>query len=171
MRLFSMIVYLIRAVLRLNRGDPGILSAELELEESPRSLNGCDSLLMPQIQKDFPDYDPELAKTYVRGYLKDQLGHHPGFSIHNVVIAKYLRSGAQKCIVFQAALCWLENGRKLQKRYALNYTYMLPDGTTAANCPNCGGALGYGVQECPYCGSRVVNALKNTWTFTEMKEC
>ena len=125
MRLFSMIVYLIRAVLRLNRGDPGILSAELELEESPRSLNGCDSLLMPQIQKDFPDYDPELAKTYVRGYLKDQLGHHPGFSIHNVVIAKYLRSGAQKCIVFQAALCWLENGQEVPFRSVLELLMLI----------------------------------------------
>lgn len=170
MRLLSMLLYLIRAVLRLSRSDSGFLSSELEIEESPRSLNGCDSLLLPQIRKDFPDFDPELAKTYVRNYLKENLSAHSGLTIHNVVIAKYLRSGAQKCIVFQAALCWPEGGRKIQKRYALNYTYLLQDGTTAANCPNCGGALGYGERECPYCGSCVANSLANNWTFTDMKE-
>ena len=171
MRGISLFFRLIRMFLGFRRGDLQLLSSELELEESPRSLNGCDSLLIPKILHDFPDFDITLAKTYVRNYLKDRLSKHRDLTIHNVVIAKYLPSGAQKTIVFQAALCWTESGKKVQKRYELNYTYLL-DGDTevAANCPNCGGALGYGVNECPYCGSRVANALGNTWTFTEMKE-
>ena len=171
MRGISLFFRLIRMFLGFRRGDLQLLSSELELEESPRSLNGCDSLLIPKILQDFPDFDITLAKTYVRNYLKDRLSKHRDLTIHNVVIAKYLPSGAQKTIVFQAALCWTESGKKVQKRYELNYTYLL-DGDTevAANCPNCGGALGYGVNECPYCGSRVANALGNSWTFTEMKE-
>lgn len=171
MRRISLFFRLIRMFLGFRRTDLQLLSSELELEESPRSLNGCDSLLMPKILQDFPDFDVTLAKTYVRDYLKNKLANQKNLTIHNVVIAKYLPSGAQKTIVFQAALCWTESGKKVQKRYELNYTYLL-DGDTevAANCPNCGGALGYGVNECPYCGSRVANALGNTWTFTEMKE-
>ena len=171
MRMFSLILRLIRMLLAFRRADLQLLSSDFEIEESPRSLNGCDSLLMPQILKDFPDFDANLAKTYVWDYLKDQLSGHSDLTIHNVVIAKYLRSGAQKCIVFQAALCWMEGGKKAQKRYELHYTYLLRgDSEVAANCPNCGGALGYGVRECPYCDSRVANALGNMWTFTEMKE-
>ena len=171
MRRISLFFRLIRMFLGFRRTDLQLLSSELELEESPRSLNGCDSLLMPKILQDFPDFDVTLAKTYVRDYLKNKLANQKNLTIHNVVIAKYLPSGAQKTIVFQAALCWTESGKKVQKRYEMNYTYLL-DGDTevAANCPNCGGALGYGVNECPYCGSRVANALGNTWTFTEMKE-
>ena len=36
---------------------------DFELEESPRSLNGCDGLLIPQILKDFPDFDPDHANS------------------------------------------------------------------------------------------------------------
>lgn len=140
--------------------------------ETPRSLSGCDSLLLPKILKDFPDFDANLAKTYVREYLEEKLGAHDGFTIYNVVIARYLPTGAQKTIFFQAAVSWKEKGKTQQKRYELHYTYLLrsADATVASNCPNCGGALGYGVTVCPYCDSRVANVLGNTWTFTEMKE-
>lgn len=170
MRGLSIIIRLLRMLLGLRRQDLSLLSSELEIEEAPRSLNGCDSLLLPQIQKDFPDFDVSLAKTYVRDHLKEMLSDRSGLTVHNVVISRYLRSGAQKCIVFQAALSYQDNGRKVQKRYELNYTYLLPSGTTAANCPNCGGALGFGQRECAYCGSAVANALANNWTFTEVRE-
>lgn len=150
----------------------GLLS-NLELEESPRSLNGCDTLLLPQILKDFPDFDVHQCKAIVKDYLTQTLGSRSGFEIHNIVIARYLPSGAQKTIVFQAAVSWLAQGKRAQKRYELQYAYRLSGSDTliAANCPNCGGALGYGVTVCPYCDSRVVNVLGNTWEFTELKEC
>ena len=157
-------------------GRPDILGALKEVDtahlDTPRSLNGCDSLLMPQILKDFPDFDGPLAKTYVRDLLQERFGHQRNFTIHNVVIAKYLRSRAQKTIVFQAATCHQENGKPVQKRYDLHYTHLLASGaeSVAANCPNCGGAIGYGVINCPYCGSRVANVLGNTWKFTEVTE-
>lgn len=141
-------------------------------DQSPRSLNGCDNLLMPQILKDFPDFDENLAKTYARDILNRKFGHLDGFTIYKVVFAQYLRSAAQKTIVMQAAASFHENGKKTQKRYNLHYTYILSGSseTVAANCPNCGGALGYGVTVCPYCDSRVANILGNTWKFTEILE-
>lgn len=141
--------------------------------ETPRSLNGCDTLLMPQILKDFPDFDADLAKTYVRDVLRERFGHLEGFTIHKVVIARYLRSAAQRTIVFQAATCYRENKQTVQKRHDLHYTHLLSsasDCAVAANCPNCGGAIGYGVSTCPYCGSRVANVLGNSWKFTEVRE-
>lgn len=157
-------------------GRPDILGALEEIDtahlETPRSLNGCDTLLMPHILKDFPDFDAPLAKTYVRNLLKERFGRQSHFTIHNVVISKYLRSSVQKTIVFQAATCHKQDGQTVQKRYDLHYTHILSSGaeSVAANCPNCGGALGYGVSVCPYCDSRVANVLGNTWKFTEVKE-
>lgn len=171
MKIWNIIIRILNLLSWFNPKELRQLASDLEIEESPRSLNGCDSLLMPKILKDFPDFDATLAKTYVREYLKDKLSDHSDLTIHNVVIAKYLPSEAQKTIVFQAALCWMEGGKKLQKRYELNYTYLITGSSeVAANCPNCGGALGYGINVCPYCDSRVANALSNKWKFTEMKE-
>lgn len=145
---------------------------DTEAGNAPRSLNGCDSLLLPQILRDFPDFDIHLAKTYARDYLRETLGSKEGFTIYNVVMARYLPSAVQKTIVMQAAVSWRENGKQAQKRFDLNYTYLLSgrEKNVAANCPNCGGALGYGVTVCPYCDSRIANVLGNSWQFTEMKE-
>lgn len=147
-------------------------SIETEAETTPRSLNGCDSLLLPQILGYFPDYDPALAKTYAREYLIKELGHHTGFTVHNIVIARYLSSAAQKTIVFQAAVSWQEQSKTLQKRFALDYAYILgqAESSVAANCPNCGAPMGYGESECSYCCSRVANVLGNTWRFTQLRE-
>lgn len=149
-----------------------ISELDTEAEQTPRSLSGCDSLLLPKILEDFPDYDVVYAKTCVREYLKARFQECQDFQIHNVVISRYLPSAAQKTIVFQAAVSWLEEGRRYQKRYELNHTFLLDQDalSIAANCPNCGGAMGYGMQECPYCGSRVANVLGNTWKLTELIE-
>ncbi len=140
--------------------------------DQPRSLSGCDSLVMPEILRDFPDFDCTQAKTLARNFLKNKLSQKKDLQIHNIVIAKYLRSEVQKTILFQAAASFRENQNKLQKRYNIAYTYAIAGDqpSVAANCPNCGATLGYGVSVCSYCGSRVVNVMGNTWKFTEITE-
>ena len=166
----------IRSFSRRVFGKPDLLEALAELDaegrNTPRSLNGCDSLLLPKILQDFPDFDATLAKTYVQKYLKDALGTKPGFTVHKTAIAKYLPSGAQRTIVYQAAVSWTEAGKREQKRFDVHYTHLLSssEDSVAANCPNCGAALGYGVTVCPYCDSRVANVMGNCWTITQCTE-
>lgn len=146
--------------------------ADVQNQDHPRSLSGCDQLLIPQILEDFPDFDVTMAKNYARDYLKKKLADKNQLTIYNLVLSRYLRSAAQKTIVFQAAVSYYSGGEKLQKRFDLHYTYLLSGeaSTVAANCPNCGGTLGYGDTVCPYCNSRVVNVMGNTWEFTFLKE-
>lgn len=156
-------------------GTTQVLSALSEMQQQeapPRSVNGCDRFVIPQILEDFPDFDPTLAKTYARDYLKKQLSASQDLQIHNVVFSRYLPSASQKTIVLQAAVSNREHGQTLQRRYDLHYTYLIATGDeqVAANCPNCGGNLGYGDTVCPYCNSRVVNVMGNTWKFTELTE-
>lgn len=148
------------------------LVSSLEREESPRSLNACDRLLMPQILRDFPDFDGNLAKTYLREHLKQTYSDRKSLTIHNVAIAKYLPSRLYKTIVFQAAVSWMEHGKKVQKRFNIDYTYLLSTAskTVAANCPNCAGAIGYGETECSYCGSRVSSPMGESWKVTNIAE-
>ena len=149
-----------------------MLSKAGEEPDLPRSLNGLDRLLLPQILGDFPDFDIHQAKTNARNYIKKQLSGHPGLHIYKVVISRYLTAQSQKTVVFQAAVSWREGEQTVQKRYELHDAFLLPseDTTVAANCPNCGAALGFGVTTCAYCGSRVVNVMGNTWHFTRMEE-
>ena len=146
------------------------VAAAQELEPEPRSVNGCDRFVIPRIVEDFPDFDATLAKTRVREYLQAQLRDRKKLRIHKIVFRDYLPAASQKTVVFQAAVEWKEEGKTVQSRYRLHYCYSIATGdkAVAANCPNCGGNLGYGDTVCPYCGSRVVNVMENTWEFTEM---
>ena len=156
------------------QGAARILSAaaEMEREEPPRSVNGCDRFVIPRILEDFPDFDPEGARAAARDYLESRLSGRQDLQIHQIVYSRYLPTGARKTVVFQASAGWRENGETVQKRYDLSYAYRMDtgDAVVAANCPNCGGNLGYGDRECPYCGSRVVAVMHETWEFTRMTE-
>jgi hypothetical protein len=145
---------------------------DMEVEESPRSLNGCDSLVIPQILRDFPDFDADQAKDLCSNYLRDQYRGKSSFTIYNVVFSQYLRSSVQKTIVMQASASYINGGKKKQIRCQVHYAYHVEtaDESIAANCPNCGGALGYGVTVCPFCDSRVANVMGNTWRFKNLQE-
>ena len=139
---------------------------------NPKSVSGMDSILLPKILRDFPDFDIDMAKSYCRDYIKEKLKEKQEITIHRVVLSEYLSSQTQKTIVMQASLAYVEDEQTVQTRYELHYTFMVDSAcdSVAANCPNCGAVLGYGQTVCAYCGARVVNVLGNTWEFTRMTE-
>lgn len=158
-------------------GNPNIskvIQQENPDETVPRSLSGMDAVYLPQIMEDFPNFNPSLAKSNVKNKLREVLAGKTDLAIHNVVIASYSRANIEKTIHYQAAVQYRESGRLRQKRYCINYTYMLPrdEGSTlSANCPNCGGVITSSSQKvCEYCDSLLVNVMGNTWEFTEVYE-
>lgn len=152
----------------------GIASGELDFEvpEEPKALNRCDSLLIPQIKRDFPDFDPEQAKTWFREYVRQHYLDADAFTTYAVGMSRYLSAGIQKTIVMQAACSYAYAGKRKQIRVEADYVYSVDtmSETIAANCPNCGGAIGYGVVNCPYCGTHVSNVMGNTWQFKNIRE-
>lgn len=143
-------------------------------EEPPKSLGGADTIYLPEILKDFPDFNSSAAKNKVKEKLKQLLSGKNQIRIHNVVISGYTRTTVERTIIYQAALEYRKNGKLIQKRYCLHYSFVLRDDkgeSIAANCPNCGGAISATNQTvCEYCDSRIVNVLGNTWTFTDIFE-
>ena len=152
----------------------GIASGELDFEvpEEPRSLNRCDSLLIPQIKADFPDFDATRAKNIFRSYVKQHYAKAPDFMIYTVGMSRYLSAGLSKTIVMQAACSYTRGKKPVQIRVEADYIYSVhtDDENIASNCPNCGGAIGYGMVNCPYCGSHVSNVMSNTWEFKNIRE-
>ncbi len=143
-------------------------------ETTPKSLNGMDPVYLPQIIRDFPDFNPTLVRTKVREKLREVLKDKQDFAIHGIVISNYTRTNVEYTIFFQAAVQYRVNGRMNQKRYCLNYSFLLATDegrTIAANCPNCGGVISSTNQKvCEFCDSRLVNVLGNSWEFTDVYE-
>lgn len=146
-------------------------ASENEDETKPRSLSGGDSLFLPMIKKDFPDFSVNAAKEAVRKYVKDFYGDADGFRIHRAAISDYIRSGAEKTVVFQCSFELRENSLLRQHRAILNYTHKQIAGEdyAAQTCPACGAAIPSGATECAYCGSRLV-MTREAWEITDMRE-
>ena len=144
---------------------------ELAQEPGPRSLNGCDSILLPKIRKDFPDFDENAIKEAARTHLAQALAGAEGLRIHNVVFSRYLSTPARKTIFLQAALELRQGGKLLQKRYELQYLYAVQAAGSgvALTCPSCGAPIGFGQTTCQYCGCRVIGAAGN-WSFGPLRE-
>lgn len=152
----------------------GFKNNEATEDNTPKSLSGMDSILIPQIKRDFPDFNVEFVKTRAKEELKKYVGNVSGFLVHNVVFNQYNKHNNTITIIMQAAAeMYDENNKKQQKRYQLNYTYMPTDDieNKLANCPNCGApAPSTGESVCAYCGSRIFITIKNSWVFTEILE-
>lgn len=144
-----------------------------QLDDRPRSLNGCESIYLPQIQRDFPDFNPTAVYTEAKRELERRFGGRESFRVHNVVISGYKRSLYEKTVVLQAALQYRENGAVAQKRYVLLYAYLVEKNGTVltSNCPNCGAPISDSTARvCEYCGSLLVNPLGGEWKFTDVSE-
>ena len=145
-----------------------------EQESRPRSLQAMDSVVLPKIMKDFPDFNATLAKTEVKDKMKEYL-KGKNVKNHGVAIVKYNSSGLQKVIMFQTALEYTEGGNKIQKRYDVDYTYMVEgdenDSHVAANCPNCGAPLAaMSSRVCRYCDTPIADVQGMVWKFTDIRE-
>lgn len=144
-----------------------------QIDDRPRSLNGCESIYLPQIRSDFPDFNPTAVYTEARRALEAKLSGKDSLKIHNVVISGYKKALYEKTVVLQAALQYREGGMLLQKRYVLLYSYLVSKNGTVvtANCPNCGAPVSdSSARVCQYCDSLLVNPLGGEWKFTDISE-
>ena len=140
-------------------------------ETTPRSLSRGDSLYLPMIEKDFPDFSLNAAKEQVRAHVRELFGGADAFRVHNTAIGDYLRSGSEKTVVFQCAYEVRENGKLRQHRVLVDYTnkQLAGEDYVAQTCPACGAAIRAGSTECAYCGSRLV-MTRAAWEITDCRE-
>ena len=50
----------------------GLMEADLQVRETPKSLAGMDSILLKKKKKDFPDFNIDVAESHIRKELKKQ---------------------------------------------------------------------------------------------------
>lgn len=142
-------------------------------DDTPKSLSGGDSLYLPMILKDFPDFDLRTAKKTVEQRIREELSSFEGVRLHRTIISGYDHTNTESFIEFQSAVEYLENGKKRQKRYVTDYSFLLTGdrGTRSAVCPHCGAEISsLHARKCDYCGSLLVNILGNEWRITSFCE-
>lgn len=205
----------------------GINQQKELLSETPRSLHAMTSVYLPQITRDFPEFDYEhykskaksvlrsyftaistkkatalteehttTLKNYVQGIIDDLNTRNVKqvFNqavIHDVEIARYIKTGATVTILFELAVgCYnyIEdaNGKvvfgdktlKTQSVYEVGLVYVQDvdkintnGDALGINCPNCGAPIKtLGTKFCTYCGTSVVEVNTRAWKFDSVRE-
>ena len=190
---------------------------ETTLEETPKTLSVKESLYLDRIQKDFPELNLDLVKSYVSeivaDYLKcletgdarelqkdctenlvaQTLSRQNGIACHDlkfhrIVISDYrvLQNAFGKAeearLTFQTACQYTaETGKKkkrkkvVQTRFEVQYSYYLKETAGGASevlrCSYCGAPVELlGAKVCRYCGNGVVDTIKRTWKFCNIRE-
>ena len=114
-----------------------IKDAQIREEETPKSLNAMDSLLLPQIMKDFPEYNSEViiarvmndAKLFYESAANGEVLFKEGVAaslLDNVVLPKDVLGGV---VVHRAALCAYD--RKQRDRLITYQASVQYEGTDA----------------------------------------
>lgn len=166
-----------RAARLFNRAEgliDDIKGAQIREQETPKSLNAMDSLLLPQILKDFPEYNRAMleervirdAKLFYESAAKGEVlftegiafslreglserlpeGVAGGIVVHRIALSSYDRHGRDKLITYQAAVQYDgEDGRHCQRRLALTYIAAYASDPTE----------NIEVIKCPNCGAPV----------------
>lgn len=197
------------------------------LSETPRSLHAMTSVYLPQITRDFPEFDYEHYKNkaksvlrsyftalhtkkasalteehtlalenYVQGIISDLNTRNVSqiFNqavIHDVQIARYIKTGATVTILFELAVgCYNyiedenhnvvfgDKSLKTQSVYEIGLVYVQDADKVNANgdalginCPNCGAPIkNLGTKFCNYCGTSVIEVNTRAWKFDSVRE-
>jgi len=139
----------------------------------PKSLSGGDSLYLPMIRRDFPDFDISHAKNVVSSRVRDELTSFDDVVIHKTVISGYKSSPLEYVVEFQTAAQYTEERRSVQKRFGCSYTFSVAGGNALASavCPSCGAPIKkHNAGTCEYCECRLVNIFDSVWEITEFCE-
>lgn len=192
---------------------------ETVLEGTPKTLSVKESLYLERIGSDFPEFNLDLAKSYVNetvtmylqcledgdtrelekncteNFVVQAASRKNGMAckdirFHRTVVSDYRvlrantgkRDAVEARMTFQTACQYTtELGKRkkrskiIQTRFELQYSYYLKDTdggvSEVLRCSYCGAPVEQvGTKVCKYCGNGVVDTMKRTWRFSDIRE-
>lgn len=133
----------------------GLKDVEFENASTPISLSGGDSIYLPKIIKDFPDYHRDIMETKVKDFLfqyysgvsskemdvtenvKRQLDSdyslnkrgvgYKDIMVHDAAICGYEKGVEQATVYYQVAGEYTKNNKKVQTKYSVSLVYLFKD--------------------------------------------
>ena len=98
-------VRLVREVVR------AIEEGEKLSETTPKSLSAMTNLYLPQILRDFPEFNWEEMQRMVEQAVREYLGQFPDIRIHRTVISGYRKHGGNSTVICETAAQYTCRGR------------------------------------------------------------
>ena len=153
--------------------------------ETPKSVSGMTSLLLPKISHDFPDFNWHEIRKSVESKIKEKLKSEGSTDIyiHKSVISAYNRGANNISVECQTALKYKNPNKKYvgeykQSRFSSEVIYMQKlddfyekDVFGAYTCPHCGAAVdNHNTGVCAYCGSKLMDLNVRIWTVENIQE-
>lgn len=149
-----------------------------------KSLCAMTGLMLPQIRRDFPEFDwdeyrvevENRVKEFIKGQLPETETGEP--AVHRTEISDYRRRDGGCTIDTQTSAGYRVDGKLIEKRYTTQITYVqdyqeLPKGQTGTGltCPNCGAPVKIlGKKYCEYCGAGIREINRRVWKILNTRE-
>jgi hypothetical protein len=155
-----------------------VKSADMTAQITPKSVSGGDSIFLPRILRDYPQFNADFAKGKIENHIRGKYGaeHFADLKIHRTAISYYKNKYGSSTIKFQTAFQYTSDegkkGRRISQHKAeTKYTFRVRDkdgGTNAAlRCGHCGAPVArLGDKSCAYCGSEVILDIEQAWEIT-----
>ena len=153
--------------------------------ETPKSVSGMTSLLLPKISKDFPDFNWHEIRKSVETKIREKLlaEESTDISVHKSVISRYNKQANNISITCQTSLKYKNPkkqyvGEYKQSRFTTEVIYMQKlddyyekDCLGVYTCPNCGASVdNYNGGVCEYCGSKLRDLNVRIWSVGNIEE-
>ncbi len=172
-----------------------VVDADKQYDTKPKSLSGGDSLYLPRILRDYPDFDLEKAKADIERSIAlifndiSQLegnasvsaqklasryaGETSSLRFHNTAISNYIKSSESATIKLQTAFELKINGKLKQERYETEYTLFFKNEANhevlTFSCENCGAPLtSLNAKTCEYCGNGLSFMQERMWVINSI---
>lgn len=166
-------------------GTPNIFKGMAEAKDKflseERSVSSMTDLLLPLIEKDFPDFNWEQfrlkVQDKVKEYIAKELGADPD-AVHRTVISRYDNKEGLCRIETQTSASYDKDGKHKETRFVTPVIYvqdaMKYDPAKmglSLNCPNCGAPVtNLGHKQCAFCGTAIKELHERVWHVTQPKE-
>ena len=132
-----------------------------------KSLGSMEKMLLPQVRRDLPNFDPDAMKETIRNHLLGLYGDKENFQIPVLALRDYQKQPHKKLLSYEASLCWKEK-KELQKRISISVVG--EDAPPLSVCPGCGAAVSPEDHCCSGCGQKLPKESAVHWTVSSVKE-
>ena len=159
---------------------------EEEIATRPRSLSGMDTLLLPKIARDFPEFSWNEWRVKIEDAVRAEAESKSAdglAEVYKTVIARYHKAEGTCSILTETNASYMpidENGneKSLRKQsvFETELIYVqdadkVQGKAFGVNCTNCGAPVKMlGQKSCPYCGTGLEPINIRVWTIASVRE-
>ena len=172
------------------------------VEEIPdiKTVGGATTMYLKDIQRDFPDFHNSSAESDIKTFLSEYIniaygklkdyqmssissvvelrpnkvieGNVTNIKFNKIAIYDYKKTKEYSTIKYRASVGFDVDGKRIETRYEVGYTYQLEVdsiATAQAKCTVCGAPIeNLSLGKCPYCGAAFIKDTIMSWDVTSV---